>query len=122
VIHLSSRLGPIKRINTSLVDDVVVVAFVCASRVAAASVIGVIDGRLVEDNSLDFSPVADLAEPDPFPPGSAVSIRYHEWTQGEMSIEGVVTRRLSADRLEVRTRMGRLGQFDQRDLRARPVQ
>ncbi|RXF75049.1 hypothetical protein [Hansschlegelia zhihuaiae] len=121
MIHVSTRPGPVSRINTAIVGDVVVASFVCASPEAAAAVMSSIDARLAEQ-SFDFSPVGELPEPDPFPAGSPVGVRVHAWDEGEMSIDAVVLRRISDDRLEVRTRMGRIERVHQRDLRARPVQ
>lgn len=119
MIHVVDLEGETTRVSAQLAgDDVVVLAFVCPSQDSARRLLGRIDGRLNRrraDTRAAPTPAA-IPAPDPFAPGSPVRLSTWAWDRGEMAIDATVVRRVSADRLQVRTKMGVLREVHQRDL------
>ena len=100
--------GRTTRVQASLAgQDVVVLAFVCPSRRVAAGVLDMLDRQIARRAALN-EPPAEPDDQDSFGPGTRVSVSVYDWDAGSRRIDATVSRRISPELLELRTRFGQV--------------
>ena len=108
MINVVDLGGRTTKVRASLVGgEVVVLAFVCPSRRVAAGVLDMLDRQLARRDALN-EPLADPDGEDPFGPGTKVSVSVYDWDAGSRRIDATVSRRISPELLELRTRFGQV--------------